>query len=101
MTRTRDEWGEVFDRENLWWAPVQTTDEVLADPQVAAAGGFTAVPDEGATTTMMATPVDFAGTPWASRSMAPELGQHTDEILRELGRDDAAIAELRAQRVVA
>lgn len=101
VTRTRAEWGEVFDRENLWWAPVQTTDEVLADAQVAAAGGFTDVPDGAATTSMMATPVDFAGTPWASRSMAPELGEHTDEILRELGRDDAAIGELRTQRVVA
>jgi crotonobetainyl-CoA:carnitine CoA-transferase CaiB-like acyl-CoA transferase len=101
VTRTRAEWGGVFDRENLWWAPVQTTDEVLADAQVAAAGGFTDVPDGAATTSMMATPVDFAGTPWASRSMAPELGEHTDEILRELGRDDAAIGELRSQQVVA
>ena len=39
------EWGVVFDREDVWWAPVQTTDEVLADPQVAAGGGFVEVPD--------------------------------------------------------
>jgi crotonobetainyl-CoA:carnitine CoA-transferase CaiB-like acyl-CoA transferase len=32
--------------------------------------------------------------------MAPELGQHTDEVLRELGRDDNAIAALREQGVV-
>lgn len=101
VTRSRDEWGEIFDRENLWWAPVQTTDEVLADPQVAAAGGFTEVPDGLSTTTMIATPVDFSGTPWSTTAMPPELGEHTDEILRELGRDDAAIAELRADQVVA
>ena len=32
-TATREEWGEAFDRENVWWAPVQTVEEVLADPQ--------------------------------------------------------------------
>jgi crotonobetainyl-CoA:carnitine CoA-transferase CaiB-like acyl-CoA transferase len=100
-TRTRAEWGEVFDRENLWWSPVQTTDEVLADQQVAAAGGFTEVPDGATTTTMMATPVDFSETAWSTRAMPPELGQHTDELLRELGRDDAAIAALRDAQVVA
>src|SRR5204863_229744 len=78
-TRTREEWGEIFDREDVWWAPVQTVDEVLADPQVRAAGAFVDVPDEGSTTTMIATPVDFGADRWAPRSMPPELGQHTDE----------------------
>jgi crotonobetainyl-CoA:carnitine CoA-transferase CaiB-like acyl-CoA transferase len=98
---TRDEWGEVFDRENLWWAPVQDTDEVLADPQVHAGGGLVEVPDTGGVTTMMATPVDFSGTPWSARAMPPELGEHTDEILRELGRNEAAVKRLRADGVVA
>jgi crotonobetainyl-CoA:carnitine CoA-transferase CaiB-like acyl-CoA transferase len=33
---------------------------------------------------MIATPVDFDGTPWAPRSVAPCLGEHTDEVLAEL-----------------
>jgi crotonobetainyl-CoA:carnitine CoA-transferase CaiB-like acyl-CoA transferase len=33
---------------------------------------------------MVATPADFRGTPWAPRSAAPLLGEHTDEILAEL-----------------
>lgn len=33
---------------------------------------------------MVATPADFHGTPAAPRFVAPELGQHTDEVLREL-----------------
>ena len=101
-TRSREEWGAAFDaEEDLWWAPVQTTEEVLADPQVLASGGLVAVPDGDGTTLLPATPVDFGGTPWAPRSMAPEHGQHSDEILRELGRGDAEIAALRESAVIA
>jgi crotonobetainyl-CoA:carnitine CoA-transferase CaiB-like acyl-CoA transferase len=101
-TKTRDEWSEVFAREqDLWWAPVQSADEVLADPQVHAAGGFVEVPDGDATTLLPNTPVDFAGTPGAPRAMAPSLGQHSDAILGELGRSAQQIAALRARGAVA
>jgi crotonobetainyl-CoA:carnitine CoA-transferase CaiB-like acyl-CoA transferase len=100
-TRTRDEWGAIFDAEqDLWWAPVQSSEEVLADPQVEAGGGFVDVPDGATTTRLPATPVDFAGTPWEPRAMAPAHGAHTDEILAELGRDAGQIAELRERGVV-
>ncbi len=96
-TKSRDEWAEVFATEpDMWWAPVQDLEEVMADEQVRADGGFCEVPDGGATSLFPASPVDFHGTPWAPRWMAPEHGQHTEEVLRELGRDDAAITELRA-----
>ena len=100
-TRTREEWAVALDAEDVWWAPVQDLDEVLVDPQLWASGGFVEVPDGSSTATMVASPVDFSDTPWAPRAMAPELGQHTDEILRELGRDPASIASLRAEGVVA
>jgi crotonobetainyl-CoA:carnitine CoA-transferase CaiB-like acyl-CoA transferase len=100
-TRSREEWGKIFDAEqDMWWAPVQTLDEVLADPQARAAGGFVEVPDGAATTTLPATPVDFAGTPWEPRWMAPEPGQHTNEILDEIGRSEDQIAALRERGIV-
>jgi len=96
-TRSREEWGRIFDAEpDLWWAPVQSVDEVMADAQVHAAGGFVDVPDGETTTKLPATPVDFGGTPGAPRCMAPAHGEHTDPILAELGRDPAAVAKLRA-----
>jgi crotonobetainyl-CoA:carnitine CoA-transferase CaiB-like acyl-CoA transferase len=98
---TREEWGAALDREGMWWAPVQTTDEVLGDPQARAGGGFVDVPDGSSTATMINSPVDFVQTPAAPRAMPPLLGQHTDEILAELGKDAAAVAALRAERVVA
>ncbi len=99
-TRTRAEWGDELDRAGMWWAPVQTAEEVLVDEQAWAGGGFVEVPDGDGTATMVNTPVDYLGTPAAPRAMPPELGQHTDEILTELGRDAAAIAALRAEAVV-
>jgi len=101
-TRTREEWASVFEREqDLWWAPVQSVDEVLADPQLHEAGGLVEVQDGVGTTLLPATPVDFAGAPAAPRTMAPRLGEHSDAILAELGRTPAQIAELRARKVVA
>jgi crotonobetainyl-CoA:carnitine CoA-transferase CaiB-like acyl-CoA transferase len=56
----------------------------VADEQFHAAGGIVYVPDGESATPMAATPADFHGTPWAPRSMAPKLGEHTDEIRAEL-----------------
>jgi crotonobetainyl-CoA:carnitine CoA-transferase CaiB-like acyl-CoA transferase len=96
-TKTRAEWGAIFDAEKeLWWAPVQTIEEVLADPQAHAAGGFVEVPDGVATTLLPATPVDFHGTPIEHRCMAPGHGEHAEAVLREIGRTEEEIAALRS-----
>ncbi|MBW2231062.1 MAG: CoA transferase [Deltaproteobacteria bacterium] len=101
-TKTRDEWGAIFDAEqDLWWAPVQTVEEVLADPQAHAAGAFIEVPDGQGTTLLPATPVDFLGTPLEHKHMAPTQGEHSDEILGEMGRSAEEIAALREKAVVA
>jgi len=91
----------MFDRENVWWAPVQSVEEVIEDPQVRDGGGFVDVPDDGGAATMVATPVDFADTPWEVRSMPPDLGEHTDEILAELGVSADDIVQYRNRGVVA
>ncbi|HZM42855.1 MAG TPA: CoA transferase [Acidimicrobiales bacterium] len=95
-TRPLADWAPIFDREDVWWAPVQHAHETVDDPQARAAGGFVAVPVEGGDPVdMVATPVDFGGTPWAPRSMPPEFAQHTEEVLLELGHDWDRIIELK------
>ena len=91
------EWAQIFDREDVWWAPVQHAHEVVSDPQAQASGGYVAVPspDGGDPVTMVASPVDFSGTPWAPRSMPPEFAQHTEEVLLELGYDWDEIIALK------
>lgn len=84
-TRPLHEWANVFAGEpDFFWSPVNTLEDVVADEQFHAAGGIVEVPDGASSVSMVATPADFHGTPWAPRSAAPELGQHTDEVLAEL-----------------
>jgi crotonobetainyl-CoA:carnitine CoA-transferase CaiB-like acyl-CoA transferase len=84
-TKLLDEWAEIFAGEpDFFWSPVNTVEDVVADEQFHAAGGMVDVPDKAGSVLMVATPADFHGTPWAPRSTAPRLGEHTDEVLAEL-----------------
>jgi crotonobetainyl-CoA:carnitine CoA-transferase CaiB-like acyl-CoA transferase len=95
-TKPLSEWADVFDREDVWWAPVQHAHELVGDPIARAAGGFVSVPVEGGDPVeMVASPIDFGGTPWSARSMPPEFAQHTEEVLLELGHDWDRIIELK------
>ncbi len=95
--KSLDEWAEVFATEpDMFWAPVNSLEDVIADPQAAAAGMFVDVPDGVTSTRMVSTPVDFHGSPWEPRMTAPELGEHTGEVLAELGYDAARIAAVQA-----
>ena len=100
-TRTLAEWGERFDRAGMWWAPVQTTEDLVADPQARAAGVFTTMPQtEGEALPAVAQPLDFSGTPWSITGPAPECGQHSEEVLLELGYDWEAIAALKERGAI-
>ena len=101
-TRPLDEWAEVFATEpDMFWSPVSQPGEIVNDPQLRAAGGLVEVPDPYGTTTMIASPADFHGTPWAPRWIAPELGEHSRTVLQEeLGLDDQVIDDLLERGII-
>jgi crotonobetainyl-CoA:carnitine CoA-transferase CaiB-like acyl-CoA transferase len=84
-TKPLDEWAKIFAGEpDVFWSPINSLEDVVADEQFHAAGGIVYVPDGDSTVPMVATPADFHGTPWTPRSAAPGIGEHTDDILAEL-----------------
>ncbi len=99
--RTRDEWATAFDAEpDLFWTPVNSIDDLLADEQFHASGAVVEVPDETGSRAMLATPADFGGRAPAPRWRAPTTGEHTATVLGELGHDQADIDRLVSSGVV-
>ncbi|MFI5314331.1 MAG: CaiB/BaiF CoA transferase family protein [Myxococcota bacterium] len=96
-TRTLAEWGTRFDEVDLWWAPVQTQDEVVADPQVRAMNGIVSVPEAGGVGEFqaVATPLEFSAADVGPQGPPPKLGEHSDAVLAELGLSRDEIRRLR------
>jgi crotonobetainyl-CoA:carnitine CoA-transferase CaiB-like acyl-CoA transferase len=84
--RSRDEWGEIFDRGGLVWGPVLTLDEVSRDRQAEAIGMFPTIehPAFGAYRSVRA-PMRFRSADVRPRGPAPGVGQHTRQVLGEVG----------------
>jgi crotonobetainyl-CoA:carnitine CoA-transferase CaiB-like acyl-CoA transferase len=94
-TKTLDEWAPIFDRENVWWARVNTIEEVATDPVVRDAGAFVELESPDGPVTQVAGPGEFYGTPARPSRWVPELGQHTEEVLLEMGLDWDGIIQLK------
>lgn len=99
-TKPMAEWAEILRANNVWYAPVNMVHEVPNDPVVQASGAFVDVPGPDGPVRMVATPADFSETKWEPRRMQPELGQHTEEVLLELGYDWDQIIPLKERGVI-
>ena len=99
-TKTMAEWGDIFDRENVWWAPVHNVNDVVADPVAHEAGVFPEVAGPDGPVSYIATPADFSATTAGPRGISPELGQHTEEVLLELGYDWEQIIPLKEKGAI-
>lgn len=98
---TTEEIVELMRDHDVPATPINRMDDVYDHPQVRARGMRTSVehPTAG-TVEMPGVPMHFSRTPATVRSHPPELGEHTAEVLRDLGYDEAAIERFVADDVV-
>ena len=100
-TKTLAEWAERFEEYGLVWEPETTISEAVNDPQVAENDYVSEVEhSSGIPFKLLRVPFQFSETPIQPRSPGPELGQHTEEVLLEMGYDWNQVSKLKEQKVI-
>ena len=101
MERNKAEIWERAQRSRVLSGPLNTMEDLHHDPIFHQRGAFAeAAHPEAGTLRYPGRPFIMGATPWAIRRPAPTLGQHTDEILAELGLADSEIGQLRDGGIV-
>ncbi len=96
-----EHWYKVFDEVGIWYAPVNSYEEVENDPQVVHNEAITTFEHPRAgRVRVLSHPVRYDGESPPLRILPPELGEHTEEILSELGYEEEAIDKLKAEGAV-
>jgi len=100
-TRTRDEWYDFLVKADVCVGKVYEPEEMVADPQVQARDMIVEMrhPVHG-TVKQFGQPIKLSATPGTIRSVAPYSGEHTDQVLGELGMAAADIKTLRDKKIV-
>ncbi len=103
LTRSYEEWESILQSAGIPVGAINTLDQVVAHPQVAARGVLVeSVHPTAGPVRSVGPPVRLSRTPGAVRRPAPLLGEHSGEILRErLGMSEAEIDRLARERVIA
>jgi crotonobetainyl-CoA:carnitine CoA-transferase CaiB-like acyl-CoA transferase len=103
LKRTTAEWVEAFEAASVPCGPINTLDQVFANPQVMARGlQIDLTRDDNVQVPGVANPIGFSKTPNSYELAPPRLGQNTAGVLSDvLGVDQATLARLREAGVVA
>jgi len=101
LERTTDEWCELLQEAGARFAPVRNYAEVVADEGVWENDYFVEIKDDaGQSQRVVGTPIRMSETPLQPSAIAPDLGQHSEEILKEAGYSAADIEEFRTAGTV-
>ena len=102
--KSQHDWVAGLARLGVPCSPVNTVEQVFADPQIKAREMRLSMPHALAgkgTVDLIANPIRFSATPVAYREAPPFLGQHSEEVLKELLElDEAGIADLRREGAI-
>ncbi len=100
-TRTRDEWFEILTVADICVGRMLTLDELEHDPQIRARNMIVEVEaPSGEKIKQVGISIKLSETPGAIRSLAPKLGQHTDDILADLGYGARDIERWRSEGAI-
>lgn len=100
-TRTRDEWVELLSKTDVCVGPMLTLDEVASNPQVRAREMIVELEAPGVgKVKQVGISMKFSETPGSIRSLAPQTGQHTNEVLSELGYSQSDIERWRVEGAI-
>ena len=100
-TKTSAQWITELNKASVPSGPIYKMDEVFADPQVKHLNLTRKVAHKVlGDVEVIGQPIELSRTKWEIRTPTPEAGEHTDEILRELGYDADAISALRSSKTV-
>lgn len=101
LTRTADEWVPIITAAGIPCGPIYDYSQAFATEQVAALGLVeNGVRQDGSPVSIVRGPLSLDGVPSEVRSASPALGEHTTEVLRELGYRDDTIARFVADGLV-
>ena len=100
-TRNLDDWTATFKKNNVICGRVQTPAEVINDPQALANNFFTEVDHaEAGKIKLINTPVKFYQDPGSVKAAAPQVGQHTEEILLGIGYTWEDLSRFKDDRII-
>ncbi|MDH0381404.1 CaiB/BaiF CoA transferase family protein [Comamonas aquatica] len=99
-TRTTAEWIALLEDKAVPCGPINTVAQAFDDPQVRHRGIARTLGDGIAQVATVANPMRLSATPVSYRRAPPSLGQHTQEVLHELGLSEERIRALHAARAI-
>jgi crotonobetainyl-CoA:carnitine CoA-transferase CaiB-like acyl-CoA transferase len=101
QARTSTEWEQILNDEGIPCGPIYRLDQALDHPQVLDREMVVERPHpELGTVRLLGLPVKLSSTPGDVWRIPPALGEHTDDVLREIGIDETELRRLRAEGVI-
>jgi formyl-CoA transferase len=100
-TKTSAEWVDIFNKVGVPCGPIYSIDQVFADPQVKHLGmAKESARSDGSRLGLVGQPFSLSRTPSKVAARPPDIGEHTDEVLKEFGFADNEIAALHQAKAV-